>query len=594
MKRTIPAILFCLGLNSPGNAKSPTTAAMVSRETGSSRPNVIVILSDDQGYGDFSCHGNPVLKTPALDKLHNESIRFGNFHVAALCTPTRGQLMSGLDAMHNKAATVLAGRNLMRRDIVTMPEVFSNNGYATGIFGKWHLGDNYPDRPMDRGFQKCIWHKGWGLLSEIEYDNDYYETRYLDSLETKQSGEYCTNLWFNKSIEWMDEMAEKNQAFFTYLALNAPHGPFYSPAQDYNFYRYQVNDSATASFFGMIRNIDRNMARLDDWLEKTNLKKNTLVIFMTDNGGTGGVELYNAGMRDKKGSNYDGGHRAACFMRWPNGNFGDSRTVSSASQIQDLLPTFIDLFGLKLQNDYQFDGQSLKNVLFGEEANSNRMFVVQQGIPVKFGGCVVRGSWRLVGENELYNMDNDPSQQKSVATNYPEIYSSMRSFYEDWWKKIEPGINQFVPVVIGSPKENPVIFNSNNWVDGAVNTQWKVAQAGGDPKGGISHLHIAENGKYKIELSRWPFHLQRSLTSVGPKTSVGGAEIRSGKSVPIHFGCVSLNNSNPVLSESKVGATAISFEMEIRAGDNTFQAWFKNKEGKDICGAYYVKVERLF
>ena len=560
----------------------------------SERPNVIIILSDDQGYGDFSCHGNPILKTPALDKLYNESVRFGNFHVTPLCTPTRGQLMTGLDAMHNKAATVLTGRNLMRRDLITMPEVFSNNGYATGIFGKWHLGDTYPDRPMDRGFQKCIWHKGWGLLSEIEFDNDYYETRYLDSLETKQSGEYCTNLWFNKATEWMDEMAGEKQPFFTYLALNAPHGPFLSPAQDYNFYRDQVSDSTTASFLGMIRNIDRNMARLDDWLEKTNLKNNTLVIFMNDNGGTGGVDLYNAGMRDKKGSNYDGGHRAACFMRWPDGNFGDVRTVSSAAQIQDLLPTFIDLFELKINDGYQFDGQSLKEVLLGKEIHSDRMFVVQQGLPVKFGGCVVHGPWRLVGDNELYNMDNDPSQQKNVAANYPEIISSMRSFYEVWWKKTEPGINQFVPVIIGSDKENPVIFNSNNWVGEAVNTQWNVALAKGAPKGGSCHIHVTKSGKYRVELSRWPFHLQRSLTGAGPGTSVGGTEIRQGKAVPVHFGCVSLNNGNPVITESKAGATVVTFEMELQAGDSTFQAWFKNKDGKDLCGAYYVRVEKLF
>jgi arylsulfatase len=563
----------------------------------SERPNVIIILSDDQGYGDFSCHGNPVLKTPALDKLYNESVRFGNFHVSPLCTPTRGQLMTGLDAMHNKAATVLTGRNLMRRDLITMPEVFSNNGYATGIFGKWHLGDTYPDRPMDRGFQKCIWHKGWGLLSEIEYDNDYYETRYLDSLETKQSGEYCTNLWFNKAIEWMEEKADQKQPFFTYLALNSPHGPFFSPAQDYNFYCDQVTDSTTASFLGMIQNIDRNMERLDDWLEKTNLKNNTLIVFMNDNGGTGGVELYNAGMRDKKGSNYEGGHRAACFIRWQNGQFGNPRTVSYASQIQDLLPTFIDLFGFKIQEKYQYDGESLAPVLRSDKKSDNRMFVVQYGghvKPEKYFSCVVWDSWRLVGEDELYDLDKDPGQVKNVARDNPAVITKMREFYEGWWKKTEAGINEFVPVIIGSNKENPVIFNSNNWVGEAVNTQWNVALGKGTPKGGSSHIHVTKSGKYRVELSRWPFHLQRSLTDVGPGTSVGGTEIRQGKAVPVHFGCVSLNNGNPVITESKAGASAVTFEMELQTGDCTFQAWFKNKDGKDLCGAYYVRVEKLF
>ncbi|MDX9882982.1 MAG: arylsulfatase [Prolixibacteraceae bacterium] len=594
MKQSVAAILL-LGLNPLANAKPPAYEAVKSAYPGSGKPNVIVVLSDDQGYGDFSCHGNPVLKTPALDRLHSESIRFGNFHVSPLCTPTRGQLMTGLDAMRNGAATVLTGRNLLRRDIITMPEIFSKNGYATGIFGKWHLGDNYPDRPMDRGFQKCVWHKGWGLLSEIEFDNDYYETRYLDSLETKQSGEYCTNLWFGKAIEWMEKTAAKKQPFFTYLALNAPHGPFDSPAQDYNFYRNQVTDSVTACFLGMVRNIDRNMARLDEWLEKSGLKNNTLLVFMNDNGGTGGVELYNAGMRDKKGSNYEGGHRAACFMRWPDGNLTGGRTIADATQIQDLLPTFIDLCGLQADVSYPFDGKSLASTLLKSKPLNDRMFVVQYGghvQPEKYFSCVVWDSWRLVGNDELYDLSADPGQKNNVAKMYPERMDKMQVFYENWWKEIEPGINNIIPVVVGSEKENPVIFNSDNWVDGAVNTQWKVAQAGGSPQGDTTYIQVAKDGKYKIELSRWPFHLQRSLTNAGPKISVGGTGIRPGKAVSVQSGCISLDNQEPLVKESLPNDTKITFELELTAGTTTFRGWFKDENGEDLCGAYYVKVER--
>lgn len=603
MKKYIPVIIAAaIHANTFGGSAGMTepdvhgSLQMGHDQKAGERPNVIIILSDDQGYGDFSCHGNPVLKTPALDKLHGESVRFSNFHVSPLCTPTRGQLLTGLDAMRNGAATVLTGRNILRRDMITMPEVFSKNGYATGIFGKWHLGNNYPDRPMDRGFQKCIWHKGWGLLSEIEYDNDYYETRYLDSLETKQSGEYCTNLWFNKAMEWMDEMAAKKQPFFTYLALNAPHGPFHAPAQDFNFYKDKVDDSSTASFLGMIRNIDRNIERLDNWMEKRGLKDNTIIVYMTDNGGTGGVDLYNAGMRDKKGSNYDGGHRAACFLRWPGDRLGSPRTLSYATQIQDLLPTLIELFDFEVQPGHRFDGESLVPALKGEKPINDRMFVVQYGghvEPEKYFSCVVWDSWRLVGENELYDLDKDPAQENNIAKDYPEVIDKMRAFYESWWKNVKPEINQFVPVIIGSEKENPVFLNSDNWVSGAVNSQWNIANASGPPEGGTCHLRILHEGKYSIALSRWPFHLGRSLTSSGPKTSVGGTEIRTGKALPVHFGCVSLNNGDPVIAESMPGANEIVFEMELPAGDCTFQAWFKSEEGEDLCGAYYVKAERL-
>jgi len=600
-KFIVLSILFYIGMPFPTMAeKLPgiqeiSNALQTEDARITERPNIIIVLSDDQGYGDFSCHGNPVLKTPALDKLHDESIRFDNFHVAPLCTPTRGQLMTGLDAMRNGAATVITGRNILRRDVPTMPEVFSENGYATGLFGKWHLGNSYPDRPMDRGFQKCVWHKGWGLRSEIEYDNDYYETRYLDSLEIKQSGEYCTNLWFNKAMKWMDEMASKKQPFFTYIALNAPHGPFHAPAQDYNFYKEKVDNSSTASFFGMIRNIDRNMERLDSWMESSGLKENTLIVYMTDNGTARGADIYNAGMRDKKGSNYDGGHRAACFVRWPVGGLITPGTIPYATQIQDLLPTFIDLFGFEEPFRYRFDGVSLAPVLKGEKAMNDRMFVVQYGghvKPEKYFSCVVWDSWRLVGENELYDLSEDPAQENNIAEDFPEVVNKMRAFYENWWANVEPEI---IPVIIGSEKENPVFLNSDNWVDGAVNTQWKVAQAGGNPQGGTSYIQVAKDGKYKIELSRWPFHLQRNLVLPGPSTAVGGTLLRTGKAVPVEYGCFSINGSEPfVVEKNSPNAVKISYETYLKSGDITFRGWFKDKNKKNLCGAYYIKMEKLF
>lgn len=561
------------------------------------RPNVIIVLSDDQGYGDFSCHGNPVLKTPALDKLHDEGVRFSNFHVAPLCTPTRGQLLTGLDAMNNKASNVLTGRGIIRRDITTMPEVFRDNGYHTGIFGKWHVGDTYPDRPMDRGFQKSIWTKGWGLLSETEFDNDYYKTRYQDSLEIKYSNKYCTDLWFDEAMKWMDTQ-NGTQPFFTYIALNAPHGPFHSPKEEVAFYRDKVSDSTAASFLGMVSNIDKNMEKLDQWLVKRNLKSNTLVIFMNDNGGTGGVKVYNANMRGEKTSTYDGGHRAACFINWPAGKFGGPRTIDYASNIQDLLPTFIDLFGFKLKKKQAFDGKSLKEVLRQPARHfDNRMFVVQytgKEKPEKYFSCVVWDNWRLVGENELYDISKDPGQQKDIAADHPAVLKEMKDHYEQWWSRLEPVIFDYVPVVIGNAKENPTLLSSNGWTGaGGINTQWGVAQANGAPRGGTWQILAETDGVYKLELSRWPPHLQRALTVSGPDKAVGGTWIRPGKAIPIAYGCVSLNKKEPVVVKSEPGADKISFEIKISKGINQLQAWFRDKDGKDNCAAYYVQVEKI-
>jgi len=562
------------------------------------KPNVIFVLTDDQGYGDFSVHGNPILKTPALDKLHSESIRFNSFHVAPLCTPTRGELMTGMDAMKNKASMVGNARELMRRDIPTMPEIFHQNDYQTGIFGKWHLGDTYPDRPMDRGFDKSNWVKGWGLRSEIEYDNDYYATRYLDGLEVRQTDQYATNLWFDKAKEWMDEQIDSGQPFFTYLSLNNPHGPFHALEEDYNDYRDLVDNDATASFLGMIQNIDQNMAQLEEWLENRGIRNNTLLVFATDNGTAQGERVFNAGMRGKKGSLYDGGHRAALFVRWPDGLSEDSRTIYDATHGTDLLPTLVDLLDLEV-DDHQFSGISLKSALKYPDAElEDRMFVIQSGNHTdpqkKYNGTVIWDTWRLVGENELYDISSDPGQDQNVIADYPEIRDAMRSFYDSWWSEVEPEINQIVPLVIGTDKGNQVILSSNMWDGNYVNTQWAVANASGDPEGGPWHIYAEEGGTYKLELSRWPFHLNRKLILAGPSQSVSGMNLRTGQALPIKYGKVSLNNGNPITIEvSNPNATKITMEIKIPAGKHTLQAWFQDENERNISGSYYLKVEKI-
>jgi arylsulfatase len=562
------------------------------------RPNVLIILTDDQGYGDFSCNGNPVLETPAMDSLQAASIRFSNFHVAPLCTPSRGELMSGMDALHNRASTVGTGRGILRRDIVTLPALFARNGYRTGIFGKWHLGDDYPDRPMDRGFEKCIWFRGWGLLSESEYDNDYYHTRYLDSLTPLHSRLYCTDLWFKKAMQWMGKMHREGQPFFAYLATNAPHGPFDAPRRDFAYYRDKVADRKAARFFGMIRDIDRNMGQLEKWLTEEGLRDNTLVIFMNDNGGTGGVSVYNAGMRGKKGSNYDGGHRAVCFVSWPGGRLGRPKTIAWPAEIQDILPTCAALCGIRLPADMQLDGQSLAPVLRGAAPSAHRMFVVQYGggfRPQEYFSCVVRDNWRLVGRDELYDVQTDPGESHNVAAANPGLVKKMRAFYDAWWEKNGPPAQGFLPLFIGADAENPVTLTSGFWGDSDyVNTQWKVAAAGGPKTGGRWHVKAVGGGTYRFELSRWPFHLLRSLTAKGPAVAEGGTRLRTGKAVAIKSGCLSIDGKTALVAEKKdSAATEITVEAVLPAGVHTLQAWFRNRSGTAVCGAYYLRVMRL-
>jgi len=333
-----------------------------------SRPNVVFVLTDDQGYGDLSCLGNPVLHTPSIDRLHSQSVRFTDFHVAPVCTPTRGELLTGRDALCNGATFVCMGRSLLRADLPTVADIFAANGYHTGHFGKWHLGDNYPYRPQDRGFHETVYHPAWGITSAPDYfGNDYFDDRYRHRDEIEQYDGYCTDVWFEQALSWMDGCHRRDDPFFAYIATNAPHGPLWVPDQ----YRQPYLDAVKrheASFFGMISNIDENLGRLEAFLHDRGLYDNTILIFMTDNGTATGQDVFNAGMRGKKASLYDGGHRVPFFVRWPNGGVGGGRDVGGVTRSTDLLPTLIDLCDLRAEDGLAFDGLSLASALQSSEA----------------------------------------------------------------------------------------------------------------------------------------------------------------------------------------------------------------------------------
>ena len=350
-KAAVAAALVCcvatLGFAGPSQPNRP-----------SKPPNVLIILIDDQGYGDFSCLGNPVLKTPNLDKLHDQSVCFTDFHVAPMCTPTRGQLMSGRDCLANGAMNVSSGRAFLHKELPTMADIFSASGYRCGIFGKWHLGDNYPYRPQDRGFQETVWYPSSHIGSAPDYwDNDYFDDTYSHNGRRMKFTGYTTDVFFGEAMKWMRAQAAARQPFFCYLPTAAPHAPLFVADKYREPYKSQTRK--VASFFGMIANIDENMDRLDAFLRETGLYDNTILIFMTDNGGTAGVPVFNAGMRGQKMDLWEGGHRVPCFIRWPAGKLRPPGDIAELTEVQDILPTLVDLCRLRKPAKAQFDGLSL-------------------------------------------------------------------------------------------------------------------------------------------------------------------------------------------------------------------------------------------
>ncbi len=579
--------------------KTAAAAATLSRavfaagKSGNKRPpNVIILLTDDQGYGDLSCHGNPVLRTPALDRLHGESVRFGDFHASPMCTPTRGQLLTGMDALRNRATSVTAGRAVIRRGIPTMAEIFASNGYSTGLFGKWHVGDNYPYRPMDRGFQEAKYFLGWGLSSAPEFDNDYFNGRYRDKGAVGRFPGYCTDFWFEEAMKWMRERQRKREPFYCYLPTNAPHGPAWV-AKKYSA-PYQ-KPGLPAAFFGMIANVDENVGKLEAFLDQTGLRQNTILIFMTDNGGTAGVPVFNAGMRGRKTQLYDGGHRVPCFVRWPAGGLRAPGELAPPAQMQDILPTLMDLCQLKKPPGADFDGLSLAGLLKGTaDSLPDRMLVVQYGQMLKkWDSCAIWGKWRLVKGEELYDIQTDPGQKNDFAPQHADVVKKMREHYEAWWARVEPTLRDFCPISIGASQENPVALSCSDWQEVYCDNVASVLNGEGGPRGGPWNVQVERDGEYEIALDRWPAERALPLSAACPPKQMTVAELPAGKALPIAAARLTIARQE-LSAKTAVTDQAAIFRVRLRGGTKTqLHGWFQDAAGGDVCGAYYAYVRRL-
>jgi arylsulfatase len=581
--RLLLSLAFLLALGLPADAAK--------------RPNVLIVMTDDQGLGDFSFTGNPVLKTPHLDAFARQSVRFTDFHVSPMCTPTRGQLMTGLAALRNGATSVTAGRTFLRPGLPTLPEVFAKAGYRTGLFGKWHLGDTYPHRPMDKGFQEAAYHLAWGLLqSAAEFDRPLIDGRFHHNGVEKPFRGHCTDLWFDRAMDWMKTCQEKGEPFLCYLPTNAPHAPHVELDEFVKPYRGR----GPAAFFGMIAHIDRRFGDLDKFLDERKLKDDTIVIFMTDNGGTAGVATFNAGLRAGKTTYYEGGHRVPCWVRWPNGGFGDPRDVAVPTQNTDLFPTLCELCGVEQPAtpaaDAMFRGASLAGLLKGTQKElPERTFVVQYGqTPKKFDSCVVRGKWRLVKGEELYDVEADRAQAKNVADQHADVVASLKAYYETWWAAVEPRLSDFVPQSLGAKQQPVVELTSGDWEGIYADNTGFVREAVGGPTGGHWHVRIEEAGVYEFTLRRWPEQTGAALGAKyepSAKSPANKAKLVTASFPTIARGKLKVGDL-PVEATADPKATAATLRVTLPAGTTKLKAWFADADGRDLCGAFFVTVRR--
>ena len=421
------------------------------------RPNIILILTDDQGYGDLACHGNPIIKTPNLDRLHEESTRFTDFHVSPTCSPTRCSLMTGRHEFRSGVTHTIMERERMSLKAVTIAQVLKSAGYTTGIFGKWHLGDEAPYQPDQRGFDEAFIHGAGGIGQSYPGscgdapDNNYFDPAILHNRVFEKTHGYCTDIFFAQAIKWIGEQKGKSP-FFAYIATNTPHTPLICPEEYQKLYQDQGLDEQVAAFFGMITNIDENVGRLLAKLLEWDIEGDTLVIFITDNGGWSAVEFYNAGMRGRKATPYNGGTRVPSFWRWP----GVVQAGVDADQLTahlDVFPTLAELAGAKIPDDLKLEGRSLVPLLQDPKAAwENRYLFTHVGrwergkaAESKYQNCSVRNSrFNLVNAEttekswELYDLKNDPGEGDNVIDQHPDVARDMEAAYDKWWEEVLP------------------------------------------------------------------------------------------------------------------------------------------------------------
>ena len=567
-------------------------------------PNVVLVMTDDQGYGDLSCLGNPVLKTPNLDKLYAESVRLTDYHVAPTCSPTRAALLTGRWSNRTGVWHTIMGRSMLRENEVTMGQIFQDAGYATGMFGKWHLGDNYPYRPEDRGFAEVIRHGGGGVGQTPDYwDNAYFDGSYFYNGRIEPVEGFCTDVWFDYARRFILAQKQAGKPFFAYISTNAPHGPMHAPESSSQ--PYQHLGIHVANFFGMIANIDDQVGQLRTMLDREGLTENTIFIFATDNGTSSGAKVFNAGMRGQKGSQYDGGHRVPFFLHWPAGGLAGGRDVKPIAAHVDVLPTLIDLCGIPAPQNVRFDGRSLRPLLEGRTEDGSwpdRILVTDsQRVkdPIKWKqSAVMTSRWRLVNGTELYDVHADPGQQRNVAAEHPEVIARLRAFYEGWWTELEPTFQQATPIHLGHPAENPATLTCHDWITSDL-TPWHqgfVRRAmGGEGNTGFWNVQVVADGNYEIRLRRWPVEVDRAIRSdLAPGDAVPGERAfrtEPGKAfqaarAKIQIGGVEYQADVPA------DAKEVVFRLPLTAGTTTLSGRFYDAAG-DWIGAYYAYVERL-
>ncbi len=575
-------------------------------------PNVVLVITDDQGYGDIAAHGHPFVRTPNLDALHAASIRLEDYHVAPTCAPTRAALYTGHWTNRTGVWHTIQGRSMLREDEETIGDLFHDAGYATGFFGKWHLGDNHPYRPEERGFQEVVRHGGGGVGQTPDYwDNAYFDDTYWHNGIARKYEGHCTDVWFQAAREFIAEQVAQQRPFLAIVSTNAPHSPFHAPQKYADLYQGKLPglsekplDKGSRHYFGMITQIDDNVGSMREFLAEQGVADETVFIFTTDNG-TVKRQVFDGGMRGGKGSEYEGGHRVPFFVHYPAGELVGGRAVASLTAHVDVVPTLLDLCGIAPPPGVKFDGMSIRRLLEQGDAgwqHGDRVLITDsQRVkdPIKWKqSATMSGSYRLVNGDELYDVAADPRQETNIISAQPKVAERLRTAYEAWWKELEPSFARTTRINIGHPGENPARLTSHDWVSTDLSpwNQGMIREAYDAPGSqGPWAVQVVETGDYRIELRRWPEEADHPIDADLPGApGVPGstsARTRPGAGIAARE-CVLVVGGREYRKPVAAGDRVVVFDVVLEAGPDELVAKFIRKDGSEL-GAYFAYVSRI-
>lgn len=490
-KKQSPILVFFSAVSLFAVSAFGMTAKPTSGLKGS-RPNIVLVITDDQGMGDLSCMGNPYLRTPQIDRFYERATRFADFQVSPTCAPTRSAMMSGRHPLEVGVTHTVRQRERLAPGVVTFPQALQNAGYVTGLFGKWHLGDEEAYLPQNRGFDEVLMHGAGGVGQFIWGDfeantvNTYFDNTLLHNDTIVKTEGFCTDIFFEAASAWIKKQLQSEDPFFAYISLNAPHDPMIAPESYKARFLKMGMDEQSAARYGMIENIDHNFGQLISMLEARDAMANTLVIFMTDNGmamppikiGDQRIRPHNAGLRGGKNSTWEGGTHVPAFWRW-DGVLGAGVDIPALTAHLDLYRTFCDLAGTGIpESDLPPRGRSLlpllenpgavwedRQLFFHRARWDDGRWNLENREANKYLGAAVRTTrWRLVFDRDekggvqtwLSDITADPGERNNLAAKYPGVVAELKAAYDRWWDSTEPFlVNEGLPWIPGAEQPFP-------------------------------------------------------------------------------------------------------------------------------------------